>query len=219
MINTVCFDLDGTLVDSEMVILRSFDYVFSKYLPQDKRDLLGYREFMGPTLRQTYSHYVKDEETIRMMIQDFVDYYKTIELSIIKLFPTVKETLEWLRGNDFNIVLITSKFTSSANPSLTYLDIKQYFNDFITLDRQGENPKPSAFPIELCEKDLNISKENILMVGDSSVDIGSAKNASVKSVLVDWNSWFKETFLLKPDYTISRMDELKKIINKENGGF
>lgn len=217
MINTICFDLDGTLVDSEMVILKSFDHVFSEYLPKNRMELLEYRQFMGPTLKETYLRYTNDSELIQEMIQSFVDYYKTIELGIIKLFPTVQNTLEELAKHHYNICLITNKFTSSAMPSITYLNIKQYFNDFVTLDRQ-EKPKPSGFPIELAARDYRVSLDNILMVGDNSVDMLSAKDAGVKSILVNWNSWFKETLKLKPDYVIQKMSDLLDIIKIENGG-
>ncbi len=219
MINTICFDLDSTLVDSELVILKAFDFVFVKYLPNDRLDLYEYRKFMGPTLFQTFSKYIKDVNIINQMIQDFVDYYKTIELDIIKLYPGVKDTLIYLYNNKYNICLITNKFMSSANPSITYLGIKQYFNDFIPLDRQDNRPKPDPYAFKVVMDDYGVKEENILMVGDNEVDMMCAKNAKVKCALVTYNEWFIETRKkTNPDYVIDNLTELIDILKKENGG-
>ena len=219
MINTICFDLDSTLVDSELVILKAFDYVFIKYLPNDRLDLYEYRKFMGPTLYQTFSNYLSDINIINQMIQDFVDYYKTIELDIIKLYPGVKDTLIYLYNNKYNICLITNKFMSSANPSITYLDIKQYFNGFIPLDRQDNKPKPDPYAFKVAMDDYGVKEENILMVGDNEVDMMCAKNAGIKCALVTYNEWFEETKAkTNPDYVINNLTELIDILKKENGG-
>ena len=218
MINTICFDLDSTLVDSELVILKAFDYVFLKYLPNDRLDLYEYRKFMGPTLLQTFSTYLSDIKTINQMIQDFVDYYKTIELDIIKLYPGVEDALIYLYKNKYNICLITNKFMSSAMPSITYLKIKDYFNDFVPLDRQDDKPKPDPYAFKVVMNDYKVKVENILMVGDNEVDMMCAKNAKVKCALVTYNEWFEATKeKTNPDYTISNMLELIDILKKENG--
>lgn len=219
MINTICFDLDSTLVNSELVILKAFDYVFLKYLPDERLDLYEYRKFMGPTLLQTFSHYVSDRKVIDEMIQDFVDYYKTIELDIIELYPGVKETLIYLYNNKYNICLITNKFMTSADPSIIFLKIKQYFNNFIPLDRQDNRPKPDPYAFSVVMKDYNVKEENIMMVGDNEVDMMCAKNAHVKCTLVSYNEWFETTKIkTNPDYVIDNMTELIDILKKENGG-
>jgi len=218
MINTICFDLDSTLVDSELVILKAFDYVFLKYLPNDRLDLYEYRKFMGPTLLQTFSTYLSDINIINQMIQDFVDYYKTIELDIIKLYPGVEDALIYLYKNKYNICLITNKFMSSAMPSITYLKIKDYFNNFVPLDRQDDKPKPDPYAFKVVMDDYKVKEENILMVGDNEVDMMCAKNANIKCALVTYNEWFETTKeKTNPDYTISNMLELIDILKKENG--
>ena len=147
------------------------------------------------------------------MIQDFVDYYKTIELDIIKLYPGVKDALIYLYNNKYNICLITNKFMSSANPSITYLDIKQYFNGFIPLDRQDNKPKPDPYAFKVVMDDYGVKEENILMVGDNEVDMMCAKNAKVKSALVMFNPWSMEVKeKTKPDYLLDKLLDLKEIL-------
>lgn len=217
MINTVCFDLDGTLVDSEIVILKSFKKVFDKYVEGVSFSLEDCRQFMGPTLKQTFSSFIDNEEVVNEMIEEFVVYYKTIELDSIELFPMVKETLEYLYNNNYNICLITNKFLKSAYPSLSYLGIIDYFNDFICLDRQ-KYPKPDPYAIKLAMEDYQIKEENIVMIGDNNVDIGLAKSAGVKFIGVNWVPWKNEVIKENPNYMIDRMDEIIKIIEDLNGG-
>ena len=53
MIKVILFDLDGTLVDSEEVILRSFDHAFATCFPEHRLPLLEYRKYMGPDTSKT----------------------------------------------------------------------------------------------------------------------------------------------------------------------
>lgn len=214
MINTICFDLDATLVDSEEVILRAFDHAFEECMPEKRRDLLGYREFMGPILKDTFERFTNDPKLVQKMIDSYLDYYPKIELDIIKLYPGVVEAMEYLKKSGYNICLVTNKFLSSALPSITHLGIKQYFNDIIPLDRQ-EMPKPSPLPLLTACLDYKVKPEQVLMVGDNMVDIECAKRAGTKSALVMWNDWSDSCVQSNPDYFIYQMTDLINILEME----
>ena len=75
-IDTVIFDLDGTLLDTELLIHSSFIYTFNKYFPNKELTDEELDSFFGPTLHETFSRYTKDEKLINEMIEYYRAYNK-----------------------------------------------------------------------------------------------------------------------------------------------
>ena len=217
MIKVVCFDLDGTLVDSEEVILRSFDKVFEVYIPEQRsKNLKDYRMHLGPILKDTFSKFTNDDELIGDMIELFITYYKEIEKPLIKLYPHVIDTMEYLYNNGYKICLASNKLLSSTTQSIDTLGLRKYFSEIVALDRVGRG-KPDPRYMYIIEDAYNVSNDEILMVGDSACDIECARNAGVKNVLCGYNDWAEEVKEeTNPDYVIESFDELINIINKIN---
>ena len=214
MIKAVCFDLDNTLVNSEIVIKNTFTHCFEVFFPEVKLKEEDYSRFMGPPLYKTFSEYTDNKEIVDDAIKEYQRYYKTIELGLIKIYPTVKETLEWLKKNNIKIGLITTKFLSSATPSLKHFEIYDYFDSFMCLEKQG-TPKPDKDPIIRISKEIEIDPKDILMVGDNYVDIMCGKNAGSYTALVKYNRWWKEASKASPDIIVEKMEDIIKLIEKE----
>ena len=213
MIKLVMFDLDGTLVDSEIVILKTFKHVFDKYFPNNNLSVKDCIMFLGPTLKQTFGNYTSNPEQIEEMIQEYVGYYKTIELSLIKPFDKAKETLMNLNKMGIKVVLGTSKFLSSALPSLKFCNLLENFDRLYTLNDVHE-PKPEPEIVFKAMEEFNLNANEVMMVGDMPLDILCGKNAGVFSVALSWSSKVEECRSLNPSYEISSLYEIIDIIKE-----
>lgn len=218
MIKVICFDLDGTLVDSEEVILKSFDKVFEVYAPKYRfNNLKDYRIYLGPILKDTFSKFSSNEEETLDMIELFITYYKAIEKPLIKLYPHVIETMDYLYGSGYKICLVSNKLKTSTDQSIDTLGLRKYFSSYVTLDRAGVG-KPDPKLLYIAREDYNVSLDEMIMVGDNACDIDAASNAGIRSVLCGYNDWASDVLKeSKPTYVINSFDELINIINSING--
>ena len=214
MYKYILFDLDGTLIDTNELILKSFKHTYKTHLEREisETEIL---ESFGEPLIVTLERYSLDNS--KAMFKTFIDHNKVFHDEYIKLFPGVKECLEELKSMGCLIAFVTSKRRSMAEHGLEFFDILKYFDETIALDDTTVH-KPHPEPILLALEKLNCidKKDQVLMVGDSKFDIMCASNAGIKSVLVNWSlaSTVQKDQEITPDFII---DDLEKLINIVKG--
>lgn len=197
-INTILFDLDGTLLDTNELIQKSFEYTFEYFgYSFTKEEIL---QFNGPPLMETFSKVNPDlaEEMVKVYRKHNHENHE----KYVKLFPNVKETLDVLKENGKKLAIVTAKMRSGVELGLQLTKIKQYFDAIVTID-DVKNPKPHPEPVLKAMSELDVEKDESIMVGDNYHDIESGKNAGIKTVGVAW-SVKGEDYLrqFKPTYMI-----------------
>lgn len=207
-INTILFDLDGTLLDTNELIQKSFEYTFEYFgYSFTKEEIL---QFNGPPLMETFSKVNPDlaEEMVKVYRKHNHENHE----KYVKLFPNVKETLDVLKENGKKLAIVTAKMRSGVELGLQLTKIKQYFDAIVTID-DVKNPKPHPEPVLKAMSELDVEKDESIMVGDNYHDIESGKNAGIKTVGVAW-SVKGEDYLrqFKPTYMIDDMKDLIPIV-------
>jgi HAD superfamily hydrolase (TIGR01549 family) len=211
-INHLCFDLDGTLVDSSETIFKStiatleqlgISYNFSKN-DLDKR--IG-------------QHFVDIFNEFNLKVTDFeyfIKIYKSLYFDYIDdsiLYPGVFETIKHIKKNDFKISLLTTKAQDQADLIIDHFSLRPYF-DFV-MGRVNEIPhKPAPEPLlMICEK-LKVLPGETIMIGDTELDIQCGKNAGTKTCGVSYGyRTIKQLEENNPDFIIDSIIELKEMIS------
>lgn len=206
--DTVLFDLDGTILDTNKLIHDSFVYTFKQYGYEftDEQIL----EFNGPPLYDTFTKL--NPEKAEEMVQTYRAHNLLKHDEMVRLFPNVKETLDILQNNGVKMGIVSAKMRSGVLQGLELTQIKDYFDTIITFD-DITNPKPHPEPVLIGMDKLNSLKENTVMVGDNFHDIVSGNEAGVDTIAVSWTS--KGIDYLQqyhPTYTIDDMLELLPIV-------
>lgn len=213
-INTVLFDLDGTLVDTNEIIILSYLHAFKTHLPEVEITRETIINHIGPPLDAIFSKYTSSPFKVKAMIETYRDFYSKNEFDHFKLYDKVLETLSVLRDKGYNLGIVTSKFMESAWPSIRHFGLDKWMDVIITLDDVA-HPKPSRDPIDLALKRFDNVKD-ALMIGDNTTDIEAANNAGIFSAGVDWS--IKGPELLKsvnPDYMLPTMPAIYDILDIE----
>lgn len=203
----VIFDLDGTLLNTDLLIHKTFDHVFEKYKPGYILSEEEHLSFLGPTLKDTFARYFPESMSDEL-IEYYRDYNHAHHEDFVTIYPTVKETLETLKTKGCPLAVVTTKYSKAAYLGLDLFDLTQYFDVVLGMDNVNR-VKPDPEGILKAMNQTNCKKA--LYVGDNTSDILAGKNAGVHTAGVKWTpKGTSEMEKLNPDLMI---DEMKDIIH------
>ncbi len=183
MVNTVLFDFDGTLVNTNDLIIASWQYTYKHYLGHEmslEHITASFGEVLPVTIAREFPDVDVDEAC-----NVYRDYQLHVAEDMIKTFEGIPELLKELNARGYRVAIVTSRTRESALRYLDMLEIGEYFEDLVTCDDTDKH-KPDPEPILVCLRKLGVGADEAVMVGDSPFDMKCANNAGVKSVLVDW---------------------------------
>jgi pyrophosphatase PpaX len=208
-INTVLFDLDGTLIDTNELIISSFLHTFEHYYPNQykREDVLP---FLGPTLRETF------ETLDASKVDDMIATYRTYNLAhhdtLVTEFPTVLETVKVLKETGYKVGIVTTKLSDVVMKGLKLTKLDSYFDVIVALDHV-KKAKPDPEPIIKALEQLSSKPEEAIMVGDNYHDILAGKNAGTQTAGVAWTIKGRDYLeQFDPDYILEEMADLLKIL-------
>lgn len=208
-IDTILFDLDGTLIDTNELIISTFLHTLGKYYPNrfQREDVLP---FIGPSLHETFSSI--DPERTEEMIREYRSYNHQHHDLLVTEFIGVNQTVETLKKKGFKLGIVTTKLLDTVQKGLKLTKLDPYFDTIVALDHVSK-AKPDPEAIYLALDQLNSLKEQAIMVGDNYHDILAGKNAGTKTAGVAWSIKGRDYLAqYKPDYILDVMPDLLKIV-------
>lgn len=209
-ITTLLFDLDGTLINTNELIVESFLHTLNHYFP-DQYDREDVYPFMGPPLTDTFE--ALDPERSAEMVTHYRKFNLEQHDALVTEFEGVFETIRTLHENNFKMAIVSTKIHETVLKGLKLTNLDPFFDVVIGLD-DVENAKPHPEPVEKALAALGSSPEEAIMVGDNYHDIEGGQNAGVKTAGVAWSIKGRE-FLeaYNPDYMLESMTDLLDILN------
>lgn len=212
MINTILWDFDGTLLDTNDVILQSWQHTYEYYLGH-KMPIEHITSCFGEPLLVTMAREFPDVPP-KESAEIYREYQKDIAYIWAKAIPGVFELVKYLKGKGYKQCIVTSRTTEST---LRYLDLfkkRDLFDGLVTCD-DTDSHKPDPAPILLGLEKMACDKDEAIMIGDGVFDIKCANNAGVKSVLVGWRITDPGNSLIEDavsDYETQTPEDLRKLI-------
>ena len=209
MFKGIIFDIDGTLTSTNQLIFNSFNFIANKYLNKSFTDEEIISMF-GPTEDVILKEWCKENyETAR---EEYYNYYRSNH-NIAKLYPGMKELLDYLKSKNILLSIFTGKGRKASLITLEELGIKEYFDMIVTGD-DVDNHKPSSDGIMKFINNYKLNKDEVLMIGDSPGDVKASKEAGVKIASAMWDSYAAEKVKgLGSDYYFNTVEELKEYLN------
>ncbi|MGM0855078.1 MAG: pyrophosphatase PpaX [Bacillota bacterium] len=208
-ITTILFDLDGTLINTNELIISSFLHTLNHYYPghYEEKDV---HPFMGPPLEESFGGL--DPDRMEEMCAHYRAFNHEHHDTLVTEFEGVYETVQALYENGYKLAIVSTKVRDVVLKGLDLMNLRSFFEVIITLD-EVENAKPHPEPIEKALVALGSSPEEAIMIGDNHHDILAGKNAGVLSAGVAWSAKGREHLAhYEPDFMLDNMKDLLPIV-------
>lgn len=214
MIEAVIFDLDGTLLDTIEDLANACNYSLST-LGYDTYDVEKYKRFVGngrlKLIERILPEGSKSGDVFVKAVDLFDEYYAAHMVDMTKPYEGIIELLDNLIEKDIKLAVVSNK-----PHKFTVEVVKKYFGDRFNIvygQREGYPVKPDPKTVFEVINSLDVDLNNCFYVGDSDVDMITAKNSAVKSIGVAWGfRGLGELEEAGADYIANSVKELEKII-------
>ena len=179
------FDLDGTLCDTDEMLIQSFFALYKKYRPAKIRTREELIYFSGPPIKKTLVDEFPDY-SFEEIYKAFQETSRELYLPYVKAFENEIETLKKLKEAGYLLGVVTNKGALLTKYSLEVAHIDGLFDVVISADDVNA-PKPSPLGIDEALERLAIAdKGKVLYIGDNDIDYETACNAGTDAMLVTW---------------------------------
>lgn len=186
--HTYIFDLDGTLLDTLDDLASAVNYALRTYgMPEHSRDAI--RRFVGNGVRMLMIRAVPDGEQnpkFEEVFETFRKYYMQHSLDTTRPYDGIPEMLATLRQRGCRLAVVSNKFDAATKELCKY-----FFPNTIEVavgehEAEGIRKKPAPDTVIEALSQLGVSSKNAVYVGDSDVDLETARNAALPCISVLW---------------------------------
>jgi pyrophosphatase PpaX len=212
--SVVLFDLDGTVIDTNHLIVTTFQHVFREKLNLSVSAEEIYKYF-GEPLPQTMARFAPDRAN------ELTDFYRLFNLAnhdlLLRQFQGMPETLSRLHSAGVKLGVVTSKRVAMARQGLRVSGLEHYFHAVVGMD-ETQRHKPDAEPALLALSRLGEQPGgHVLLVGDSKFDILCGRNAGIRTAAVGWTVQDRtELGKTKPDFWVESPGDLVSLVLEQN---
>jgi phosphoglycolate phosphatase len=213
-VRALIFDLDGTLIDSKLDLIHSVNATLTEMGRAKLSDevISSYIGHGAPMLMSRALGGVAKEEELTRGLGYFLEYYETHKLDNTCLYPGVAETLARLSEQQLAMAVLTNKPVKVSVRILEALGVAQYFQA-IYGGNSFETKKPDPLGAKTILEEFKITNTgDSMMVGDSEVDIQTARNADMIATAVNYGFGIHDRAQHPADIYLDRISDLLEVV-------
>ena len=180
------FDLDGTILDTLEDLAGSMNYALTKH-GYPIRTMEEIRSFVGDGLLMLTRRAIApetDEAVIQTVLAEQKAYYKEHCADKTRPYEGIVELLEELKAAGYKLAVVSNK----ADYAVQIL-CEQYLEGILHMtvgEKENVRKKPAPDAVNAVLEALQVERDHAVYIGDSEVDIETAKNSQMEAVLVSW---------------------------------
>lgn len=209
------FDLDGTLIDSKLDLALAVNATREKFGlgPLAHGIIFDYIGDGAPMLVRRALDHTEDDAMVAEALPFFLSYYREHMLDNTVLYPGVREGLEQLAADERVLTVLTNKPERFSKLILEGLGVAGRFR-LVYGGNTFERKKPDPIGVEAILRETGAGKEQALVVGDSEIDVQTARNAGVRVVGVSYGLGSERLQEHPPDLMVDSLVELAALVKR-----
>ena len=203
------FDLDGTLIDSRLDLAQAVNAT-RRHMgkePLENERVYSYVGNGAPVLIRRAMGEQATEAELQEALEYFMEYYGDHDLDFTTLYPGVKESLDRLLAAEKRMAVLTNKPVRMSRSIVKGLGVAEHFVQ-VYGGNSFEFKKPNPIGIEALMRETGIDRARTMMIGDSSVDVQTARNAGVQCCGVTYGFQPETLVDPAPELVVDRMEDL-----------
>ncbi|MGH7701130.1 MAG: HAD-IA family hydrolase [Gemmatimonadales bacterium] len=213
-LTTFLFDLDGTLIDSIDLILRSYRHTLRVHRREAAPDDVWMRG-LGTPLWVQFRHWTDDPAEIQAMVATYRAYNMEHHDALAHPYDGVAEAVRGLVGRGKRLGLVTSKMRSGALRGLRLVGLEDAFEVIVGAD-EVDHPKPHPEPVLKALGLLGAPAAGAVFIGDSRHDLECGRAAGVKTAAVLWGPFDRAHLQdLGPDYWLAKPADIHQLLTAD----
>ena len=215
-IRALIFDLDGTLIDSKRDLIRSVNAMLAEMGRETLNEdtISGYIGHGAPQLvGRALGNGASEAERARAL-KFFLAYYEDHKMDSTCAYPGVAEALEELRG--FPMAILTNKPVRVSMRILEELGLAKYFRA-VYGGNSVETKKPDPLGARRILGELGASPDEAILVGDSEVDVQTARNVGTLAAAVNYGFGVHDRDAYPADVYLDQLTELPILLRRVGG--
>jgi phosphoglycolate phosphatase len=203
------FDLDGTLIDSKLDLAHAVNATRAHMTmpPLEHERVYSYVGNGAPVLIRRALGEEASEAEVQEALEFFLEYYREHYLDFTVLYPGVRESLDRLRDAGKQMAVLTNKPVRISKAILDGLEVSGHFFQ-VYGGNSFDFKKPNPIGVQSLIREAGVSGSVALMIGDSSVDIQTARNAGIAAAGVMYGFQPESLADPAPDRLFDSMSEL-----------
>ena len=215
MYKAVIFDLDGTLVDSLQDLADAVNYGLEK-MGYQKHETEEYKKFVGngavKLCERALAGYTDYSEEIETLHKYFSEYYNEHCIDQSAPYEGISDLLSELKNNHILLAVASNKPDEFTKSIIEKMFRKDTFS-VVYGKRPDKDTKPAPDIIFDILHDLGLTKDDVILAGDSNVDIMTAANAGIKSIGCTWGFRTSEELIeAGADFIVNSPEEILEFI-------
>jgi pyrophosphatase PpaX len=211
----VLFDLDGTLVDSIGLLVKSMEYA---YEGRTRRPgVAEWIQLIGTPLDDMLGRWAADADDVELLRARYREHQIAKHDEMTTPYPGTVDTIRALHAAGHPLAVVTSKLEAGARRSLKFIGVEDCFATVVGIDQTTKH-KPDPAPVLHALTVLDVPAGRALFVGDSTHDMRAGRAARVHTAAALWGPYTREELApTAPDFWLTGMQEVLPLVERLTG--
>ncbi|QIK68874.1 prolipoprotein diacylglyceryl transferase [Erysipelothrix sp. HDW6C] len=171
----ILWDFDGTIANTQTVIVESFKQIFAKHKPDYKLENVELLSFLGPPIEETFANHF-GEANADAMVKEYREINKALHVEHVSPMDGAMDVLNTLKDEGYRMGIVSNKHTETVMLGVDLLKMNDYFEVILGVD-QFSPAKPDPAGIDVALERMDADKGQVIYVGDTASDVVAGQRA------------------------------------------